>query len=77
MKSVAAALAEHGEMIDQVLRVAEDGGAQVVEDLCDDVGPRLGSRIAAALENIEALWPSIKQPPRSDKTRTIEPATLL
>jgi len=26
------------------------------------IGPRLESRIAAALENIEALWPSIKRP---------------
>lgn len=41
------------------------------------IGPRLGSRIAAALENIEALWPSIKRPPRSDKAPGIEPATLV
>lgn len=41
------------------------------------IGPRLERRIAAALENIEAIWPSITRPARATKVRAAAPSTIM
>jgi hypothetical protein len=41
------------------------------------IGPRLEHRIAAALENIEAIWPSITRPTRAGKDRLAPPPTIM
>lgn len=40
------------------------------------IGPRLEARISAALENIEAMWPSIKRPPPATRSRMAEGTPL-
>jgi hypothetical protein len=41
------------------------------------IGQRLEARITAALENIEAMWPSIRRPPRRATTGIEEPITVI